>query len=175
MTFDTPESLFQWHLAHWYTDEDDDKDEVGDTRCPWCRCRIYKLYHESGCPVRDLITDHRAKKKIKSDQDHVAFATDDEPEGPDCPRLHVMVAGNLDYYLTVRRGDGKRWPATRHAFRASTSGSRNLLLTFLVACMWKLGRGDLAGAASCARAFADQCDSDAKSEPNSCPGLEPGT
>ena len=34
------------------------------------------------------------------------------------------------------------------------------LLTFLVACMWKLGRGDLEGAASCARTFAEQCDAE---------------
>ncbi len=89
--------------------------------------------------------------------DHVSFPSDDEPEGPDCPRLHVMTGGNLDYYLTV--GSGERWPASRaRVYRASTSGSRNPLVTFLVACMWKLGQGDLEGAASCARAFADQCD-----------------
>ena len=95
---------------------------------------------------------------MNDERNHVSFPSDDEPEGPECPRLHVMVSGNLDYYLTV--GPGKSWPAQRSTIRACTSGARYPLLTFLVACMWKLGRGDLEGAAACARAFADQCDSD---------------
>lgn len=94
--------------------------------------------------------------------DHVSFPTDDEPEGPDCPRLHVMVAGNLDYYLTVRRGDGECWPATRQSFRACTSGARNDLVTYLVACLFKVGNDDLSDAATCARAFADECDARGK-------------
>lgn len=59
MTFLTPEDLFRWHLEHWDTDQMADYAEVGDTRCPWCRCKIYKLYHESGCPVRALIDEHQ--------------------------------------------------------------------------------------------------------------------
>lgn len=55
--FSTPEDLLRWHLDHWDTDEDDDYEEVGDTRCPWCGCKIYKLYHEEDCPVRDLLID----------------------------------------------------------------------------------------------------------------------
>lgn len=55
LTFKTPEELFQWHVAHANTDEEEDRAEVGDTRCPWCQCRIRKLYHEKGCPVRDLL------------------------------------------------------------------------------------------------------------------------
>ena len=87
----------------------------------------------------------------------VSFQSDDEPDGPACPRIHVLVGGNLDYYLSVSEGER---PPMDPSFRASTSGSKNGLLTFLVACMWKLGNGDLKGAASCARAFADQCDAE---------------
>ena len=59
-SFKTPEALAQWHWDHADTDEEDDRAEVGNTRCPWCRCKIVKLYHEDGCPVRDLLTKQRA-------------------------------------------------------------------------------------------------------------------
>lgn len=87
-------------------------------------------------------------------RDHVAFPTDDEPEGAACPYLHVLTGGG-DYYLAV--GPGKRWPSTRRTFRACTSGARSDKVTALVAALYKLGRGDLDGAIACARAFIDQC------------------
>lgn len=88
-------------------------------------------------------------------KDHISFQSDDEPDGPECSRIHVLAAGNLDYYLSV--SEGERLPITP-SFRASTSGSKNYLLTFLVAAMWKLGNKDFKGAARAARAFSDQCE-----------------
>lgn len=61
LTFDTPADLFRWHLAHAETSEEEDRAEVGDTPCPWCRCKIYKLYHDGACPVRALLEAHRTR------------------------------------------------------------------------------------------------------------------
>ena len=95
-------------------------------------------------------------------QQEVKFLTDDEPDGPKCPTLRVLASGSLDFYLSVAPRD--KHPKREHFFRASTSGSRNPLLTFLVSCMWKLGNGQLLEAATCARAFADQCESNARQD-----------
>lgn len=100
--------------------------------------------------MRDQLTVARQEK------DHVAFATDDEAEGPGCPYLHVLAGGNLDYYVAV--GPGKRWPSTRRTFRAATSGARDDLVTLLVAALFKLGRGDYDGAVGCAKAFIAGCE-----------------
>lgn len=55
MRWKTPEDLAQWHREHRDTSEDEDFNEIGDKPCPWCGCRIYKSYHERGCPVRDIL------------------------------------------------------------------------------------------------------------------------
>lgn len=54
--FSTPEELAAWHRGHVDTTEDEDLREVGRARCPWCSCKIYKSYHEPGCPVREILT-----------------------------------------------------------------------------------------------------------------------
>lgn len=53
--FNEPAALAQWHREHVNTTEDDDYREIGNARCPWCSCRIYRGYHERGCPVRDIL------------------------------------------------------------------------------------------------------------------------
>lgn len=59
-SFPTPESLAEWHRQHRDTDEEQDFREVGNTRCPWCSCKIAKSYHEPGCPVREILVSEGA-------------------------------------------------------------------------------------------------------------------
>lgn len=80
---------------------------------------------------------------------HCSIPSDDAP--PDeADRLHVMFGGNLDYYLTVGKGRGLRWPLGP-AFRACTSGARNPVVTSIVAALFKAIRGERAGAQDCLR------------------------
>lgn len=83
---------------------------------------------------------------------HVSFPTDDEPETDDSIRLHVMA--DLDYYVSVGRGHRPPFDG----FRACTSGARDHRVTFLVAALYKLGRGDLDGAVAAANAFIEEVD-----------------
>ncbi len=96
--------------------------------------------------------------------DHVMFLSDDEPDPWEEPdesgepahsRLHILVGGNYDYYLSI--SNSERVPMGP-SVRARTSGATDSLFTMLVACMYKLGSGDRDGAAECARAFARLCD-----------------
>lgn len=87
--------------------------------------------------------------------DYVFFLSDDEPDGPECTRLHMLFGGNGDYYLSISPSEK---PPMEPSVRVCTSGSRDGLFMMLVATMWKLGSGDLDAAAECARAFASLCD-----------------
>jgi hypothetical protein len=84
---------------------------------------------------------------------HVSFVTDDEPDTPEAVRLHVMA--HEDYYLAVSRT--KRWPMG-DGFRHCLSGSRHGLLGYLIAAIYKLGKGDYQGAILCAETFAKQAE-----------------
>lgn len=91
---------------------------------------------------------------------HVSFPSDDEPEGPECPRLHMLATD--DYFLTV--GPGTRWPLGP-TFRACTSGARDSNVTMLLAALFKYGRGDEEGAVACARAFVELVKLDGEPRP----------
>lgn len=93
-----------------------------------------------------------------------SFVTDDEPESPTATRLHVLE--DQDYYLTVSRTEV--WPATCDSFRHCLSGTRNSLLGFLIVAIYKLGKGNLAGAIGCAQAFIDlaRIESESKVRPS---------
>lgn len=86
-----------------------------------------------------------------TDPNYVSFVTDDEPEGQEALRLHVLA--HEDYYLTLSRTE--RWPMG-DAFRYCLSGSRHDLLGFLIAAMYKIGKDDFEGAIGCAEAFVNQ-------------------
>lgn len=106
ITFDTPESLFEWHLEHWETDEDDDYAAIGNARCPWCRCKIYKAYHESDCPVRTLIAVHRSKHQSANARANSVPVRTLFPLWPKNPSL-------LDGWMWEPDADDGRWVAFR--------------------------------------------------------------
>jgi len=90
-------------------------------------------------------------------ENRVSFVSDDGPEDDETPRLHIYA--DDDYYLSVSRGVDH----TRLSFRASNSGARDHALTFIIAALWKYGRGEFVSAAECARHFADMADERRKS------------
>lgn len=81
----------------------------------------------------------------------VSFLTDDEPEGPECPRLHILAAD--DYYLSISESE-RPGGAT---VRAATDGARDSRVTLLIAALYKLGRNDIPGAIRCAESFVRLC------------------
>jgi hypothetical protein len=97
--------------------------------------------------------------KRSSKDDHVSIPSDDDsPDKAD--RLHILLAGNLDYYLAISDGAGKDWPMGP-AFRACTSGARNDFATAVIAALFHRARGDKQSAVACLRiAIAEVSDRD---------------
>ena len=99
MIFSTPEDLVRWHLDHKGTPEQEDYAEVGDTRCPWCKCKIYKAYHESGCPVRELMTKRQSQKPTVSNHPSASG----EPQMKQSEKLKELAAWMMERYANILR------------------------------------------------------------------------
>ena len=81
-------------------------------------------------------------RDVTCTDDSVAMPDDDAP-AETANKLEILAGGNGDFYVRVVDGDPEdgivRMPP---AFRASTSGARNPMVTTVVAALYRLARNE---------------------------------